>query len=61
MTTLSWNCLGLGNTGFIGALKDIINRFQPNMVFLIEALMHRAKMESINKVLGLDNSLLWTL
>ena len=36
MSLLSWNCRGLGNRWTIRALVKVINKQDPNIVFLME-------------------------
>ena len=51
MNFLSWNCRGLGNPLTVLALQDIMSRFLPSVIFLMEVKIRRNKMEGIKRKL----------
>ena len=54
MSTLSWNCRGLGNPRTIQALKGLVMDLKPNFIFLMETLLIRPKLEHLQKQLGYE-------
>lgn len=36
MKCISWNCQGIGSTLTIRALKDLVRKYKPEMIFLME-------------------------
>ena len=54
MSTLSWNCRGLGNLRAIQVLKDLVSLKRPVFIFLMETLIGRTKLEFIHKQLGYE-------
>lgn len=51
MSLLSWNCQGLGVTLIVRALKDIIRRYKPSLIFLMETRMEKKKLQKIQRSL----------
>ena len=47
MKCLSWNCRGLGNPRTVRQLLDIVSRFKPEIVFLMEVKTSMENMERI--------------
>ena len=47
MTTLSWNYHGLGNPLTVRTLRDLVNRFKPTFIFLMEVKIGRSKVERV--------------
>ena len=47
MNCLSWNCRGLGNPRTVRQLQDLVSRFKPDIVFLMEVEKNMEKMERI--------------
>ena len=54
---LGWNCRGLGNPWSVGALRNIVQRWDPEIVFLSETKMRIAGTKRIKMKLGFVNSL----
>ena len=54
MSTLSWNCRGLGNPRTIQALKGLVMDIKPNIIFLMKTLSVRPELESIKKLLAYE-------
>ncbi|CAN0881186.1 Transposon TX1 uncharacterized 149 kDa protein [Linum grandiflorum] len=54
MIILSWNCRGLGQDRAVRALEDLIRVHRPDMVFLIETLVAKQKLEEIRVKLKFD-------
>ena len=56
MMILGWNCWGLGNLWSVRALRDLVQRWKPKIVFLMETKMKKYQMEKEKFKLGLLNS-----
>ncbi|KAK1398317.1 hypothetical protein POM88_008180 [Heracleum sosnowskyi] len=54
MTTLSWNCQGIGPPWKVRFLKDVISQERPNFVFLCETICKKEKMEFLRVKLGFE-------
>ncbi|KAL9444583.1 hypothetical protein AB3S75_017718 [Citrus x aurantiifolia] len=54
MSTLSWNCRGLGQPRTVRMLAELVNSMKPSFIFLIETLCSRSKLESIKRQLDYD-------
>ena len=54
---LGWNCRGLGNPRSVGVLRNIVRRWDPEVVFLSETKMRVAGMKRIKMKLGFVNGL----
>ena len=48
MSIISWNCRGLGNLRIVHALEKVVNKEEPDIVFLMETKVD--KKEWIDKV-----------
>lgn len=57
MKILSWNSCGLGNPLGFQALRDIVKKEDPNIVFLQETKLKVRQMEKCKFKLGFDNCL----
>ena len=55
---ISWNCRGLGNPRSIRALHDMVRRWNPKVVFLIETKAKTRRVEGIKNRIGLTNGLI---
>ena len=55
---LGWNCRGLGNLRSVRALRDLMQRWKPKIVFLMETKMKKNQMEKEKFKLGLLNGLI---
>lgn len=47
MSTLSWNCRGLGNPYTVQVLLDLVQMKKPMLVFLMETMIDTHKIKSI--------------
>lgn len=56
MSTISWNCRGLGNPRAIRALKDIVSDKKPSFIFLIETKIKQSSVLKVRKQLGFKGS-----
>ncbi|XP_019168526.1 PREDICTED: uncharacterized protein LOC109164444 [Ipomoea nil] len=54
MSTLSWNCRGLGNPQTVREIMDLASRKKPDFIFLMETKVGREHDESIRVNLGFD-------
>ena len=58
MIPLSWNCRGLGNPRSIKALHVMVQRWKPDIVFLMETKSKVKHMERIKNRVGFANGLI---
>lgn len=58
MTTLSWNCQGLGLPWKVRFLTELINQENPTFIFLSETLCRKDKMNWIRSKLGFEGMIL---
>ena len=58
MNPLSWNCRGLGNPWAVKALHDLVWRWNPKIVFLMETKLKKNRMERIKNRIGFANGLI---
>lgn len=58
MNPLSWNCRGLGTPRLVRALHDLVKRYNPEIVFLLETKSKTRRMERIKNRIGF--ALLWS-
>ena len=49
MNCLSWNCRGAGNPRTVRELRDLVARFKPEIVFLMEVMSNLETMERIKR------------
>lgn len=54
MSSISWNCQGLGLPWKIQFLKDLINQVKPTFVFLCETISSRERMNWLRDKLGFE-------
>ncbi|XP_019179272.1 PREDICTED: uncharacterized protein LOC109174493 [Ipomoea nil] len=54
MSTLSWNCRGLGNPRTVREIEDIVSRKKLDFVFLMETKVNRDHAERLRIKLGFD-------
>jgi len=54
MSTLRWNCRGLGNPRTVRELVDVVSRKKPDFVFLMETKVARSHAERLHVKLGFD-------
>lgn len=54
MSTLSWNCRGLGQPRTVRILAELVRSKKPMFIFLIETLCSRNKLERLKIQLGYD-------
>lgn len=68
MTTLSWNCRGLGNSKTVRELLDLVSKFMPDFIFFMEVKVARDKVERVREqinfqglcfVPGINNGRVW--
>ena len=51
MSTLSWNCRGLGNPRTVQEIVDIVSAKRPKLIFLMEVKIGRASIEKVRNKL----------
>ncbi|KAK1386937.1 hypothetical protein POM88_015115 [Heracleum sosnowskyi] len=56
MSTLSWNCHGLGTPWALQFLKESILQKSPEFVFLSEILCKRDRVEKIKRLIQFDGA-----
>lgn len=54
MSSISWNCQGIGLPWKIQFLSDVIRQIKPNFIFLCETLSRKEKMDWVCSKLGYD-------
>ncbi|XP_031120221.1 uncharacterized protein LOC116023364 [Ipomoea triloba] len=55
MSTLSWNCRGLGNPRTVREVVDLVSRKKPEFVFLMETKVGRSHAERLRVKLGFED------
>ena len=58
MNPLSWNCRGLGNPQSVRVLHDLMRRWDPKVVFLMETKSKTNCMEMVKNRIGMANDLI---
>ena len=58
MIALGWNCRGLGNPRTVRVLRELIQRWKPRIVFLLETKLKKYLMEKEKFKTGLSNGLI---
>ena len=54
MKCLAWNCRGLGNPRSVRALKELMHKEDPHVVFLSETKLHDSKIDRVKRCCGMD-------
>ena len=57
MRTLGWNCRGLGNPRSVRLLRNIVQQWDPDFVFLSETKLREWSMERKKMSIGFTNGL----
>ena len=57
MTSLCWNCRGIGNPQTVFALREYLRCWNPKLVFLSETKLKSRRMEKVKYKLGFSNGL----
>ena len=52
MSTINWNCHGLGSSWTIQELLDLVSLMKPCFVFLMEVKIRRSRVEQIKIRMG---------
>lgn len=55
MNCLAWNCRGLGNPRAVRCLGELLKTHKPTVVFLIETLVDKNRMEGLRRKFGYDS------
>ena len=55
MIALCWNCRGLGTPRSVGALCELVQRWDPMVVFLMETKKKNAGMTKVRMKIGFEN------
>ena len=58
MNCLSWNCRGIGNSQTVRALHNLVQQYNPNIVFLMETKVGAKRMVNVKERIGLPNGLI---
>ena len=56
MSCLSWNCRGLGNAATVGELRNLVKKYAPTVLCVLETQIHKSQVELLKGTLGYDNS-----
>ena len=58
MISLGWNCWGLGNLRTVRVLGELVQRWNPNIIFLSETKIKKKAMEKIMEKINFGNGLI---
>ena len=58
MRALGWNCRGLGNSRSVRALRNLVQQWDPDFVFLSETKLKKRSMEKKKMSVGFINGLI---
>ena len=58
MNPLSWNCRGIKNPWSVRALHNLVQRYNPKIVFLMETKVGVQKMIRVQSRIGLQNGII---
>ena len=58
MISLGWNCRGLGNLRTVRVLGELVQRWNPNIIFLFETKINKRAMEKIMEKINFVNGLI---
>lgn len=53
--TIAWNCQGLGNVETTNSLKDLLDKHNPDILFLSETKQQNKKMHNIMRKVNVYN------
>ena len=59
MNALVWNVQGLGNVRTFQILREYVQQYSPQLVFLSETLCSKPHLERIRVQLGFSGMLIW--
>jgi hypothetical protein len=54
MSCISKNCRGLGSDATVHELRDLVKRFKPTDLYVVETQLHRSRVEALASNLGYD-------
>lgn len=54
MSTLAWNCRGLGNPNTVQVLLDLVQSRKPGVVFLMETMIDNKRVEAIRSKMNYE-------
>ena len=57
MNSLSWNCRGIGNPRTVRALRDLVQQWNPKIVFLMKTKAGAKRMTKVKERIGFPNGL----
>jgi hypothetical protein len=55
MSCICWNCRGLGSDMIVRELHDLVKRFKPTVLCVLETQLHKTRVEGLAISLGFDN------
>ncbi|CAM8905799.1 unnamed protein product [Rhodiola kirilowii] len=55
MSSLSWNCRGLGGAATVRALANLVRVYKPSLVGVMETKAEKGRTEQVRRQLGFDN------
>lgn len=56
MNLLCWNCRGIGNAPTIQELRELVQKFAPRVLCIVETQISGVRAESLASTLGYDNA-----
>ena len=54
MSTLCWNCCGLGNSQTVQVLVDLVHENKPEFVILLETLCNQARIQYVKRLIQFE-------
>ena len=58
MISLGWNCQGLGNLPIVRVLGELVQQWDPKIVFLLETKIKKKAMEKVMEKINFVNGLI---
>ena len=58
MNSLSWNCRGIENPWTVRALRNLVQQWNPKIVFLMETKVGVRRMTKVKEMIGFSNGLI---
>jgi exonuclease III len=55
MSSLCWNCRGLGSDATVQELRDLVKRFKPTILCVVETQLHESRVRRLARILGFDD------
>lgn len=56
MSAMCWNCRGAGNAATVNELHDLVKKFAPNLLYIVETQIEGSRVENLAGTLGYDKA-----